>query len=163
MPEGRGSYYTPLTTLILTHSFFSLFLLWILGKLYTIVFLPFADSSLSILADAWASATFGLGSISLGGFFYRFFRFFFRLDGLGFLDCGSLFWLGLGLVGFWCFLFLFFRFCGFFDVRMVYLMIDDVVNELGTVTVLIVNTHLGSNDFEVVQRLLIEFKNVVHK
>ena len=41
-------------------------------------------------------------------------------------------------------------------------MVDDVVNELGSVPIFIINAHFSCNDFEVVERLLIEFKDVVH-
>ena len=133
------------------------------GELYAVVSLPFADGSLGVLADARTTAAFGLRGFCVCSFFNGFFhRLFLGLNGL--FGSGRFLRLGFfGFLGFGSLLFLFFWFCVFLDVRMVYLMVNDVVNELGTVAVFIVDTHLGSNDFEVVQRLLIEFKNVVHK
>ena len=37
----------------------------------------------------------------------------------------------------------------FLDVRVVHLMVDDVINQLGSVLVLVINSHFNGNEFEV--------------
>ena len=120
----------------------------------------------STLYDARTLVALGLGFAVVGGFsnfcnrrngfFYRLFILFLGFF-WGFCDR---FGLGFRLVVFG-FLLLFWLFA-FLDVRMVNLMVDDVVNELGSVPVFIIYSHFSCNDFEVVERLLIEFKDVVH-
>ena len=67
------------------------------------------------------------------------------------------------MLRFLVFLVLFFLFLAFLDVRVVDLMVDDVVNQLRTVTVLVVDAHFGCDNLEVFRRLLVEFKDIIHK
>ena len=123
----------------------------------------FGGDVFHVFADARTATTFALLFVSIGLFRLCLFHVFFLVHRLLlFLNYN-----GFGrLLRFFVLLGLLFFLVGFgslLDVGMVHLMVDDGVNQVGSVLLLVVDAHFGGNEFEVVQRLLVQFKNCIHK